>query len=88
MVRSRVKFCGIVGQVLRARFPNNVELLLLYTIFEPIELHVNGFHHFCFIVPRMIPHTVILSVISDVGGCLCPRLLRQIHSGIASCAFI
>ena len=43
MMGSWMMLGPVVGVVVAARFPVDDELALLDTVFEPVELHVNGF---------------------------------------------
>ena len=43
MVSGRVKFCEVVSIIVASGFPIDVELLLVYSVTDPVETHVNGF---------------------------------------------
>ena len=48
VVSSRGEFYEIVSNVLCSWFPNDAKLFLFDSVFEPIEMYVNCFHHFLF----------------------------------------
>ena len=43
MMGGRVVFCVVVAKVGATRFPVYKELALAFTIFDPVEAHVNRF---------------------------------------------
>ena len=67
MMSGRVMFRPIVGEVLGARAPENMEMPHLGSVLDPIESHVNG------------SRSLLLSnVVGDVVGC---QIIRDHHSG-------
>ena len=72
MVSGTVVFHPIAGNICCYQLPQIAKLILLFSVSQPIELHVHGFCHFRGIVLVMTPFTVELSVWMGMSGCKCP----------------
>ena len=78
MVPDWVVFCDIICQVFLFLFPEYVEMILLYSISDPIKFHVYCSGYFCFAIPLTMLFETVFSVATGVGGCEWPVYARSI----------
>ena len=69
MVPYRVVFCDIVYKVFLSLFPEYLEMVLSYSVSDPIKSHSNCSRFFYFSVPLTVLFEAILSIAAGVGGC-------------------
>ena len=80
----RVVLGEIVTEVSAAGFPINKKLTFPSAVLNPIEVHIDGFGYFCFMVPFAKTSVVQLLTQIGVGGCGCPSSWRVVRIGTAS----
>ena len=84
MMRDIEKFGKVVCCVVCTCSPLNLELVLAFTVLEPLVVHVNGFGWRCFMVWLAMPTAVELSQVTGVGGWGRPISSSAMRIGIAS----
>ena len=69
VIQSRMILSKEVGKVILALFPIELELLLLFLVFELVILHIYTLSFFSLRVPSMKHYAIALSTCIRVGGC-------------------
>ena len=83
MVPYWVVSCDITHKVFLSLFPEYVEMILSYSVYDPIKSRVYCSGYFCFAVPLTMLFAAVLSVATVVGGCEWPIYGRAVLVDVA-----
>ena len=84
MVPYWVVFCDIIRKIFLSLLPEYVEIIFLYSVFDPIKYHIYCYGTLCcFDVTLVLISVDVLSAVTGVGGCECPIYARDVCMDVA-----